>query len=167
MNMNGKRFFEKLKRDCNKGFTLIEMLIATALVALFFSMAVMVLPTWVQSYNEMITLSYARQIANGIIKAVESQVMFADNVAEVSGESGKIEGRGPDGDFVIPETGSAGETLIAGLVYDKQFYREMKTNVSCSVTAGEYCTVIVMVYDKNGNKILEKERSIKLVGRTA
>lgn len=150
-----------------KGFTLIEMVTATALVAIFFTMAASVLPSWVTSYRHMVELSYARQISGSVFNAIEDQILFADEVRESVTVAGAIEGRNRNGSFVIPEKSADGTLLIEGLVYDREFYRGMKMKLVCTVENGKYCSVILTLLNEDGVKLVENTRIIKLAGKSA
>lgn len=163
------RFIRRIVSKCRdqKGFTLIEMLTATALVAIFFTMAASVLPSWFQNYKNMITLSYARQIANTIVSAVEGQLLFASDVSIKPG-SGNLAVTGKRGNTVvtIPETMEDGTQSIEGLVYDSRFYRGMDVKLTFEVNDSDrYCIVTVVVKDADGSTILEKTRAVRLSGK--
>lgn len=171
MKQKGMKFIQRIlhKFRCKKGFTLIEMVMATALVAIFFTMAAAVLPAWFHNYKTIINLSYARQISNSIVAAVESQMMFAEGVDLLNGtDNTTIIGKKGATTIKIPERRPDGTIeKIEGLVYDDHFFRGLDVDMQFTVDKGNYCNMVITVKDADGSKILEKTRSIKLAGKSA
>lgn len=176
----------KGKLSEKKGYTLLEVILVTALVGIFFTMAAGIVPTWYRAYMKTMELNHARQIADSIIGAIEENVRFANNVTVVpatADESGveRLCGKdGKGGSFCIPrkkdenedETGTGivntGKNQIDGLAYDEKYF--MKHDVQLAFVLAENkknCKVTVTVTKKeNGAErtVLTKERTIALYG---
>lgn len=164
----------KWKKRCTlkseKGFTLIEMVIATALVSIFFTMVAFIVPVWYKAYGRILNVNYARQIANSTIGGIEEQIRFANQIEVVTEEDGvqRITGTIDGHQFYIPMkgtgTGEENPPLIDGLVYDEDFFMNNDMKLSFELSADKkYCTVTVEI-SRDGEKVLEKVRAVSLVG---
>lgn len=150
------------------GFTLLEMVLATALVSIFFTMAAMLLPTWYRAYTQAVELNHARQISDSVLGSVEQQLRFANQVEVETDAAGveRISGKAGGSRFHIPMEDST--NLIDGLVYDEDFF--MNHDIELSFSLGEtkeYCTVKVTVTRKEGagtKQVLTRERAVSLSG---
>lgn len=180
-----KIYLSKLKES--KGFTMLEMILTVALVAIFFTVVAMVLPSLIRSYNSIVSVNYANQIADNIITAVEEQLTYASDVTVDS--SGKIsygypykeyiEKGGNQGFVIKTQTkeiklgDSNGDVpIIPGFVYDKKYYMDKKVEIiaktvplnSDAEKTKHVCILTVNVSDNSDNLILEKTRNIRLYG---
>lgn len=156
-----------MRSSSRAGFTLIEMILATLLVSIFFTMTAFLVPAWYASYNKLVNLNYARQIAVSVMGTIEGRIIYANDLEVVTGTDGVRRLKGNlDGEFMIPMEGET--NLIEGLVYDDQFY--MKNDISLEFDLdndNRTCKVTVTVF-KRGNSsetVLEKSRTIALVGK--
>lgn len=149
-----------------KGFTLLEMAVAAAVVTLFFTMVAALMPVWYQAYIKSINLNYCRQISGSVMGAVEQQLRFAGDIAII--EAGpsepvqRITGKNGNIRFSIPMEGTTDK--IDGLVYDSDFFMNNEMALSFELNAeGEYCTVTITI-SRDGKKVLGKTRAVLLAG---
>lgn len=151
-----------------KGFTLIEVVLVTALVSIMFAMVVAVIPTWYRAYNKTLRLNHARQMADSVIGTIEETTRFANDVTvEIDADSvQRLRGKNDEGSFAIPMEGST--NLIDGLVYDEKFYMNHDMELSFDLSADKsYCIVTVTITEDVGGtteQTLQKERAIMLSG---
>lgn len=151
-----------------KGFTLIEVVLVTALVSIMFAMVVAVIPTWYRAYNKTLRLNHARQMADSVIGTIEETTRFANDVTvEIDADSvQRLRGKNDEGSFAIPMEGST--NLIDGLVYDEKFYMNHDMELSFDLSADKsYCIVTVTITKDVGGtteQTLQKERAIMLSG---
>lgn len=176
----GRKWKERISRrlKSRQGFTLIEMIITTALVSIFFAAVAMIVPSWYKAYDSMSELNHARQIADSVIEAVEWQIRFADELTYVpatgDGTVEYLEGKRGGTSFYVPmqQDGSMptnnieGSVMIDGLAYDADYFMNHELRLSFSNPEGmDYCTVTVEILRKQGDTVetvLTKERSIEL-----
>lgn len=172
----GRKWKERVKQrlKSRRGFTLIEMIITTALVSIFFAAVAMIVPSWYKAYTSMSELNHARQIADNVMEAVEWQIRFADEVRYEAAPVDHLEGRNGSGSFCIPMweegdmpvDGIENSVMIDGLAYDADYFMNHELKLSFSDPAGtDYCTVTVEILRKQGDTvetIFTKERSIEL-----
>lgn len=149
-----------------RGFTLLEMAVAAAVVTLFFTMAAFLMPVWYQAYIKSINLNYCRQISGSVMGAIEQQLRFAGDIAVI--EAGptesvqRITGKNGNIRFSIPMEGTTDK--IDGLVYDSDFFMNNEMALSFELdSGGSYCTVIITI-NRDGKKVLEKTRAVLLTG---
>lgn len=159
--------FEKIKEKIrqNAGFTLLEMILATALIGLFFTMAAMTVPVWYKVYAKSVNINYARQIAGSVMGAVEYQIRFANDIELEKGSDGveRLKGKYNMGKFSIPMEGT--DNLIDGLVYDDDFFIHNDIKISFDLDDNKkVCTVTVEVL-RDEETVLIKSRGVMLVGR--
>lgn len=151
-----------------KGFTLIEVVLVTALVSIMFAMVVAVIPTWYRAYNKTLRLNHARQMADSVIGTIEETTRFANDVTvEIDADSvQRLRGKNDEGSFAIPMEGST--NLIDGLVYDEKFYMNHDMELTFDLSADKsYCIVTVTITEDVGGtteQTLQKERAIMLSG---
>ncbi|MGN0142422.1 MAG: type II secretion system protein [Roseburia sp.] len=176
-----KRLAARLKDK--RGFTLIEMVLVTAIIGIFFTMAAFIIPTWYRAYQDTLRLNYARQIADSVLGAVEEQIRFADELEIVTGAEDnvkRITGKRDGGRFYAPMEGSGwqgdpmtsvtGSTpLIDGLVYDEDFFMDNSIRLDFELGVNpsdpKWCRVTVQVVSGDGTEvILTKERTVLLFG---
>lgn len=165
----------KEKITCKKGFTLIEMIIATALVGMMFTMVAAIVPTWYKAYHTSMELNHARQIADSIMGTIEEKLRFANEVKIPDGSSTStyITGRSGSSSFQIPMEpleGESGEHFrIDGLVYDEDYLMGNKVELQFTkVTdaAGQTAyKVTVKLTEEDGTPVLSKTRTVGLYGK--
>lgn len=153
----------------SRGFTMIEMIITVMITAIFFSSVVVILPAVTKSYNKVISLNYARQIATSVSDAVAEQLTYAKDVKIVETAEGKsalsYSYQGSLREIVLKENGT-----IPGLMYDDGYYMDKKVVLGASIevkdSGNTVCTLDIKVYNKEGTPdlILKKERVIRLYG---
>ena len=150
-----------------RGFTLLEVILATAMVSIFFAMAAMIIPTWYKAYTKTTQLNHARQIADSVMGAVEGQVRFANQVEVLAPTESdpvqRLTGLSGSHRFQIPMQGSTG--YIDGLVYDEDFFLNHELALSFSLSPDHsYCDVTVEILAEDGSRVLQKQRAVMLSG---
>lgn len=151
-----------------KGFTLIEVVLVTALISIMFAMVVAVIPTWYRAYNKTLRLNHARQMADSVVGTIEETIRFANDVTvDINADSvQRLRGKNEDGSFAIPMEGST--DLIDGLVYDEKFYMNHDMELAFDLSADKsYCIVTVTITEDVGGtteQTLQKRRAIMLSG---
>lgn len=162
-------YFRGKKRIREKdGFTMLEMVLATALVSIFFAMVAMLLPVWYKAYTQAIELNHARQVTDSVIGAIEEQIKFANQMEIVTEEDGieRLTGKGESSRFHIPMEESS--NLIDGLVYDEKFFMNHDIELSFSMDeTKKFCRVKVTVTRGSGAEkqpVLTRERAVTLSG---
>lgn len=150
-----------------KGFTLIEVMLATAMVSIFFTMAALIVPTWYRAYARSVQINYARQIADSLMGTIEGQIRFAnkleviapteaDSVERLTGVTGSSR-------FYIPMKEST--NLIDGLVYDEDYFLNHDVRLSFELAADKSsCEVTVEIVEQNGETLLKRTRAVLLSG---
>lgn len=167
MNRRKTKTF-KQRISSKKGFTLIEVVLVTALVSIMFATVVAVIPTWYRAYNKTLRLNHARQMADSVIGSIEENVRFANDVTvEIDADSvQRLRGKNDEGAFAIPMEGST--NLIDGLVYDEKFYMNHDMELSFDMSADKsYCIVTVTITEDVGGtkeQTLQKKRAVILSG---
>lgn len=150
------------------GFTLIEVVLVTALISVMFAMIVAVIPTWYRAYNKTLRLNHARQMADSVIGTIEQTTRFANDITIDTDADAvqRLRGSNEDGTFAIPMEGST--NLVDGLVYDEKFYMNHDMELTFDLSADKsYCIVTVtFTEDMGGTKeqTLQKTRAIMLSG---
>lgn len=129
---NGK-FSQKLK----KGFTLVELVVAIAVFAIFSVGAAVVLVPVLNIYNSAIQLSDAQFVASNVLDAVENELAYAqpDQAPVISGDGTEIRFNGiyPDtrlkstGGYLYIARGAGGEFQP---YYDERYYRSGRVEVT-------------------------------------
>lgn len=165
-----RKLYLKRTLKNKKGFTLLEVVLATALVSILFTMAAFVIPTWYKAYAQTVRLNYARQIADSVIGTIEEQVRFANKieVIEPSGEDPvqRLTGTNGSSRFHIPMEEST--NLIDGLVYDEDYFMNHNIELSFALSTDKsYCMVSVAVTEEKGTgkqTVLTKTRAVVLSG---
>ena len=176
----GRKWKESIRQrlKSRRGFTMIEMIITTALVSIFFAAVALIVPSWYKAYTSMSELNHARQIADSVMEAVEWQIRFADTVeyVPVSADNPVEYLKGTSGgssfciplweDSNMPTNNIESSVMIDGLAYDADYFMNHELRLSFSDPAGmDYCTVRVEILRTQGDTaetILTKERSIEL-----
>lgn len=161
--------YNKIKKIyfSQKGFTLLEMILAVAIISIFFSTVALIVPSWYKSYESAININYARQIANSVVNIVEQQLLFADDVEIIepngANETQRITGKNKAGKFTIPIENTTNK--IDGLVYDDKFFIRNDIEVSFEMDENKtYCSITVKVI-RDTETVLIKERTVMLVGK--
>lgn len=177
----GRKWKERIRQrlKSSRGFTMLEMIITTALVSIIFAAVAMIVPSWYKAYITMSELNHARQIADSVMEAVEWQIRFADEVeyvpvsADDPIERLKVENGGNSITYIpllnegnMPADNIESPVRIDGLAYDADYFMNHELHLSFSDPAGmDYCTVKVEILRTQGDTvetILTKERSIEL-----
>jgi prepilin-type N-terminal cleavage/methylation domain-containing protein len=188
---------KKNRKQNNKGFTLLEMVLVMAIIAVFFTMVAFLVPVWYKNYEDSMRLNYARQIADAVLGAVEEQIRFADDltivysapdddsyVERITGKAKGVrfytpmEGTGWVGDALtstVKDTKKYADgmaPLIDGLVYDEDFFMENSIRLSFQLKPEgglpKRCEVTVQVVSEDGTKlVLQKKRTVLLFGKNS
>ena len=167
--MRRRNLFRKLK----KGFTLVEMVIAIAVFAVFSAGTAAVLVPVLNVYSGAVQLSDAQLVAANILDAVQNELVYArpDREPEISEDGSLIEFNG-----VYPNTritsAPAGETpgylyiarsAQANFVpcYDERYYRSDTVEVFFAKAGESHAlTVTVTVKDRNGRAVYTAKQSV-------
>lgn len=112
----------KKKISNKKGFTLVEALVATAILAIFVSMAIMGTNALFGTGEQMMSVSKAAVLGSDVMKAVTNEVRFGENFtfdgstikynSASYGDNCKME-KSDDGQLVIVQT-STGTDIFGG-----------------------------------------------------
>lgn len=182
--MKGKIRKIRQKTGSREGFTLIEMIIATALVGIIFTMVAAIVPTWYKAYHKTMELNHARQIADSIMGTIEETLRFANeldvpdnpyvpgNPPDWNDTNTCITGHNGSSKFRIPMEpldGESGEHFrIDGLVYDDNYLMGKKVELEFAeifdATGKKACEVTVKLTEEDGTTVLTKKRTVGLYG---
>lgn len=166
-----KLFHEKLKSE--KGFTLLEMVLAAVLVTIFFSMVAALTPLWYKMYTKTIELNHARQIADSVMGTIEDKLRFANGVKIDDTEPDaaavkRITGKSNGSKFFIPMKNTTNK--IDGLVYDDAYFMNHDISLDFSPdndASPTSCVVTITITKDTGEgkqTVLTKTRTVGLYG---
>lgn len=165
---------KNLLRKTKKGFTLVELIVAIAIFAIFSAGAAAILVPVLNIYGAAIELSDAQLVASDILGAVQNELAYAQpgKKPQISADGSFIEfdGKYPDTRITTSSAGGnkAGYLYIARNAeeefqpyYDERYYRNDKVEVAFAVHAGSNAlTVTVKVKDKEDEVIYTAAGSV-------
>lgn len=172
--MSGTRIRNLLKKS--SGFTMLEMIITLVLVSIFFTGVVTILPVLTKSYNKIISLNYARQIATSVSEAVNEQLRYADDVV-LDGDKSikyKYNGKSSESEIALKTRNGA----IPGLVYNTVYNQDYKSNyymdkdmelaaeMNDSSDGKKVIKITINIFNRDGTEpIFTKVRVVRLYGK--
>ena len=143
-----------------RGFTLIEMIVAMTVSAMLMAGIAALLPSFVKIHAHSIDLSYAKKISNSIEEALGNELSFASRVS-VSADGAILTYTGRHGEKTVD--GNADPPVVEGLAYDPGYYMGQQVTLRFSLD-GEVCTVSIAVRDRTGGSLYSANRPIRLHG---
>lgn len=156
-----------------KGFTLVEMIIAVALISVFFTVVVTVMTRTLNSYVTMKQTTEAIKMADVIGSGMVKELEFAQNI-EFTAEGMNYTVK--KGSSVLPMNGTAtvasytsdsivieGKPEIFGVVFDPGLYANNSVRLRITKAATQVLAVEMEIIDDSSNELVYKtKRTIHL-----
>lgn len=160
----------------NKGFTLVEMIIAVALISVFFTVVVAVMTRTLNSYVTMKQTTEAIKMADVIGSGMVKELEFADGIDFTADGMKYTVNRGSS---VLPMNGTAtvsaytddsiiieGKPEIFGVVFDPALYQHNSAKLQISKVAEQVLYVEMDIIDDNsGDLIYKTNRTVHLYNK--
>ncbi len=152
----------------HKGFTLVEMIIAVAMISVFFTVVVAVMSRTLNTYVTMKEMTDAIKIAdilgNGTVKELEfaQKISFGADGMEYSVNKGKsvlpLNNTAPVTAYTDASVVVEGKPEIFGVVYDPEMYDNNSVKMQITQLSTRVLAVDIEVYSDNSGDLLYKTR---------